>query len=58
VASGCIDEQIRTLEWQHVSFVVLLALVTVAVLDTVSVGPFAHAPRVNWNVDARGLTRV
>jgi phosphonate transport system permease protein len=29
-------EQIRTLEWQHVSLLVLLVLVTVAVLDTIS----------------------
>lgn len=29
-------EQIRTLEWQQVSFLVLLVLVTVAVLDTIS----------------------
>lgn len=29
-------EQIRTLEWQHVSFLVLLILVTVAVIDAIS----------------------
>jgi phosphonate transport system permease protein len=29
-------EQIRTLEWQHVSFLVLLILVTVAVIDLIS----------------------
>lgn len=29
-------EQIRTLEWQHVSFIVLMILVTVAVIDQVS----------------------
>ena len=29
-------EQIRTLEWQHVSFLVLLILITVAVIDLIS----------------------
>jgi phosphonate transport system permease protein len=29
-------EQIRTLEWQHVSFIVLMILLTVAVIDAVS----------------------
>ena len=31
-----LSEQIRTLEWQHVSAIVLMILVTVAVLDFVS----------------------
>lgn len=31
-----LSEQIRTLEWQHVSFIVLMILVTVAIIDTVS----------------------
>jgi phosphonate transport system permease protein len=31
-----LSEQIRTLEWQHVSFLVLLILVTVALIDQVS----------------------
>ena len=31
-----LTEQIRTLEWQHVSFIVLMILVTVAVIDTIS----------------------
>lgn len=29
-------EQIRTVEWQHVSFIILLVLVTVAIIDVVS----------------------
>jgi phosphonate transport system permease protein len=31
-----LSEQIRTLEWQHVSFLVLMILVTVAVIDFIS----------------------
>jgi phosphonate transport system permease protein len=31
-----LSEQIRTLEWQHVSFLILMILVTVAVIDAIS----------------------
>lgn len=31
-----LTEQIRTLEWQHVSFLVLLILITVAIIDQIS----------------------
>ena len=29
-------EQIRTLEWQHVAFLILMILITVAIIDWVS----------------------